>query len=150
MTIMWGGAAATVLLIAIWVASGWWSVGWTSRNGVFFGAGVGLIACGISFRSPTPIDRIGFSTFEHSQYTLFWWDPLFGNPDPQVAVTLIPLWIPTLCVFTVTTIAWRLNFLARQRERIARLNLCPACGYCRAGIAGDAKCPECGETHLST
>jgi rubrerythrin len=40
-----------------------------------------------------------------------------------------------------TALAWRLDTFARRR---ARLNLCPKCNYDRAGIAGDAKCPECG------
>ncbi|HVU64865.1 MAG TPA: hypothetical protein VHC70_12870, partial [Phycisphaerales bacterium] len=42
-----------------------------------------------------------------------------------------------------TTTAWRLDTLARRRARRG-VNLCPKCGYDRAGIAGDAKCPECG------
>jgi len=34
--------------------------------------------------------------------------------------------------------------LATRGERAARLNLCPKCGYDRAGIAAESVCPECG------
>jgi rubrerythrin len=40
-----------------------------------------------------------------------------------------------------TGVAWRLDVLARRRDR---LNLCPRCNYDRAGIGKDAVCPECG------
>jgi hypothetical protein len=55
----------------------------------------------------------------------------------------IPLWIPTVVSAIVTALGWRLDTLARRR---ARLNLCPKCNYDRAGLAADAKCPECGST----
>ncbi len=40
-----------------------------------------------------------------------------------------------------TALAWRLDTLARRREK---LGACPSCGYDRAGLAFSAPCPECG------
>jgi len=61
--------------------------------------------------------------------------------DPTCAWLTVPLWMPALGTLLGSAAAWRLDALARRR---ARLNLCPKCNYDRAGIAGDAKCPECG------
>jgi hypothetical protein len=54
---------------------------------------------------------------------------------------IVPLWMPALFALSISLAALGLDLLARRR---ARLNLCPRCNYDRAGIAGDAKCPECG------
>ena len=46
------------------------------------------------------------------------------------------------CLSTIATVAaWKLDVLARRRER---LGCCPECNYDRTGLASDAKCPECG------
>jgi hypothetical protein len=59
----------------------------------------------------------------------------------QGVVLDLPLWVPTAVMAGLTALGWRFDCLVRRR---ARLNLCPKCNYDRAGIAGDAKCPECG------
>jgi hypothetical protein len=53
----------------------------------------------------------------------------------------VPLWLPLAASIAFAVWLWRLDVLARRH---ARLNLCPKCNYDRAGIAADAKCPECG------
>ncbi len=53
----------------------------------------------------------------------------------------IPLWAPTLLAGMTAAWCWRRE---RQRRRLAIAGSCPSCGYSRAGLAADAKCPECG------
>ncbi len=56
-------------------------------------------------------------------------------------IIFIPLWAPTLLAGAIAAWCWRRE---RQRRRLANAGSCPACGYSRAGLAADAKCPECG------
>jgi len=53
----------------------------------------------------------------------------------------VPLWMPLVVSLGVTGAAWRLEVLARRRDRAGK---CAACGYDRAGLKADAVCPECG------
>jgi hypothetical protein len=32
-TVKWGGAVASVLLVAVWIGSGWWRVGYAGTGG---------------------------------------------------------------------------------------------------------------------
>ena len=34
-TVKWGGAVVTVLLVGVWVGSGWWRLEWECRKGTF-------------------------------------------------------------------------------------------------------------------
>jgi hypothetical protein len=55
----------------------------------------------------------------------------------------IPIWMPLALVTPIAACAWILDLFARRREQRVLRNLCPACGYSRAGIAKAAACPEC-------
>jgi len=54
----------------------------------------------------------------------------------------VPMWIPLGVLLGATSGAWWLDAAARRR---ARVGLCAACGYERAGLAPGAVCPECGK-----
>jgi hypothetical protein len=54
---------------------------------------------------------------------------------------LVPFWLIALPVVASSAAAFVVD---RRIKGRARINLCPKCNYDRAGIAGDAKCPECG------
>jgi rubrerythrin len=55
---------------------------------------------------------------------------------------MVPFWPAWVTTAICTAFTWRLDTLARRRERLGR---CPKCNYDRAGIAAGAVCPECGD-----
>ena len=143
-TIKWGGAVATLLLIVLWIGSGWWMVGWMNGKGeeVWLGGG------GVRVDTLGPPDPDGVMTVTTDRGWVAVGAPNFGinwrfyrEHNGGFTHTFIPLWLPALLAAVVAIGAWRLDILARRRARITH---CPKCGYDRAGIAGEAKCPECG------
>ena len=138
-TIKWGGAALTMLLVAVGIGSGWWTVSWIGRSGIHVGAIYGrLIVRGTNRGSFGGSPGTGwYGGYMESQ--LGWW--FDWRTTPRGWSVEAPFWLPSVISLLVTAVAWRLDTLARRR---ARLNLCPKCNYDRAGITGDAKCPECG------
>ena len=146
-TVKWGGAAAVVLLISVWLASGWWWVYvdrppncfWTVREGrarLFWT----VWPVGSTF-APAPSFDFGLVPPQlrpHFEWEFVWGDinALQSNCD-----WAIPLWFPTLIILLPTALAWREDRRAIFR---ARPGLCPDCGYDRRGIAAGGVCPECG------
>lgn len=70
--------------------------------------------------------------------------------DPgSVYLPWLPLWpgfaLNTLFYAAIAWGLWQVPLAIRRRRR-RRLNRCGKCGYDRAGLAGDAACPECGAT----
>jgi hypothetical protein len=145
-TIKWGGAAVTLLLVVVWVGSGWYGVLWTSTSGYWVGVKFG----GFEFvHDPARVRDMQPPEWEVIRGGLSWyWRPSWVVYQTTTFLYL-PLWIPVALVLIPTIAAWRLDILARRR---ARLNLCPKCHYDRAGIVGGAagaKCPECGASPAS-
>ncbi len=136
-TIKWTGAAVTLLLLVVWAWSlVWWY--WTDARGVMIVVRHGLIA--VSVHQPSEADEELEMLVIGSLDSRSLWMP-DGGRGPTDWFFLVPLWCPLLVSFVSTTLAWRLDTLARRR---ARLNNCPKCNYDRAGIGKDAVCPECG------
>ena len=141
-TIKYGGAALTVLLVALWIASGWWRVDFQKMPllCVLFPGQV------LIMHSLVP-DNYRGSTWQVSSQRrgMAWsWRPqiILGNAAGRFLV-MVPLWMPVTASLLPTALAFRLDTLARRRER-GGVNLCPTCHYDRTGLAGDAVCPECG------
>jgi hypothetical protein len=67
------------------------------------------------------------------------WFPSVGfGINPTAFVIDVPLWLTAFLSATVALMVWR-----PWRLRIGE-GCCPSCNYDRAGLAADAKCPECG------
>jgi hypothetical protein len=145
-TIKWGGAAVTVLLLIAWLASIWRSFGVSTPAGGSVSVRFGML----NFDGPMfgAGSRGGqwYWGREHNPYP-FQWTLYRGteqsmNPPGAIYDDVgIPIWWLWGSTLLLAASAWGLDAIARRR---ARLNLCPKCNYDRAGIAGDAKCPECG------
>jgi hypothetical protein len=83
----------------------------------------------------------GWSLYLHSLH----YDPhLLGrqthSADWQVWKAVIPLWPLPAALAAAAWLFRRLGARALRRVKVA----CPSCGYDRAGLALDSKCPECG------
>ena len=137
-TIKWGGAAVTVLLVVVWIGSGWWDWGYYGRR-----LGVGLTRGELSIVSDLRLKGWGHAGWE-SSFDPNWRFPIgcFEYQPVYLGWTLyIPLWAPVVATSFVSYCAWRLDTLSRRR---ARVGLCPKCNYDRTGLAVGAVCPECG------
>ena len=165
-TVKWGGSAVTLLLVVVWIGSGWWS--WYSqrsqgqwiqiyRGQLSVGESINLVPMSAPRHAPRPGEKVD----------LMRWVAADRQPTVRIDVSAIvgplplrglvqgfswtsgttgwsirvPLWAPAAMVLLVTGFAWRLDMLARRR---ARLNLCANCNYDRTGLTPGAVCPECG------
>ncbi len=136
---MWGGAAVTVLLVVVWIGSRWWGVDYLPPQGkhcMTIARGRLLVTPWPNDLGPITILQTGWHLYRDPAPRYFWH---FGSGTLNAFV--IPLWIPTMVTVTMAIISWRLDTLARRRDR---LNLCSKCNYDRAGLTPGAVCPECG------
>ena len=144
-TIKWGGAAVTVLLVVVWVGSGWWWIGRTEYGHFHPVIGNGRITL-IYTTYPLNLSHRVPGIYVERLESIWWaWGFEWENYGGIRALRM-PLWPFALASSASYALAWRLDTLARRR---AKLNLCPKCGYDRTGILQDAKCPECGLASVS-
>lgn len=135
-TIKWGGLVLALLLAGVWVRSefvvdAYFAEEWQVRAGRG-AAGFGwtpLGDFGLGYQS-VPIPS-GYRRY-------WWWSYQTGSWGRGLQ---LPIWMPLSLTLIATAAAWRLDVLARRRERVG---FCPKCGYDRAGLGGAAVCPECG------
>ena len=142
----WGGAAVTVLLVVVWIGSGWWSVQWTSRRYGSLGAFGGNVRVTCYDTASVRSELLGWRVEERrspdflSRFNFNNFRPAFGRfPGGWFAV--VPLWCLLPIGLCASLITWRLDVLARRLDTVRR---CPRCGYDRAGLPLLAVCPECG------
>jgi hypothetical protein len=137
-TIKWGGAAVTVLLVVVWIASGWWTFAWYGSGGAEGRISRGYLQMACEMEHDIPILPGWYRyTVDDQRYL---WHFLYGKTSPGWFV-IIPFWMPVCVTLVITVLAWYLDTLARRR---ACINLCRKCNYDRTGLAKDAVCPECG------
>ena len=160
-TIKYGGAALTVLLVVVWIGSGWWTI-WTPVAYVSAGEFAiikmarQLPPAGTVLRPMDPVSSLPTASIpwqlERMPFSLTGTHtPLYRNVTTGfrrvlISASVIQLWPIVLASAIGTLAAWGLDTLARRRER---MNLCPKCHYDRTGLAGDAVCPECGAASLT-
>src|SRR5438046_668369 len=134
-TIKWGGAAVTMLLVVGWIGSRWWYVDVLRDNGVSrVGAGAGRVCdgtwdCSIGNGILLVVHSVATSgdvstVWSHGRHggPFVWWP--FWNASSVEWCLVLPLWCVALASALPTAIAWRLDTLARRRERA---HLCPQC-----------------------
>ena len=125
----------SVVLLVVWVGSGWWNVQWVVSPRLGLGIAQG---CFLRFIDENYDFVPGFSAGRNFAWSRFHVEWLFVNRGPFLA---IPLWPVIVLSLFATAFAWRLDALARRR---ARAGFCPKCNYDRTGLAPGAVCPECG------
>jgi hypothetical protein len=143
-TIKWGGAAVTVLLVVVWIGSGWIHYVFVNEPLVFHAVhgGVGVQRWSertIAFMRAAQYRTVPDTLVEDFELGL--WPELAGPDSPFAWQAFLPIWPLILLVSALTCAAWRLDILSRRR---AMLNLCPKCRYDRTGLPPQAPCPECG------
>ena len=151
----WGGVVVTMLLVVVWIGSGWYAIGadsgWNDEVEVTAGSCQIFIATDHGLAAINPRNS-WFGTTGPPGKGKLWSGKLgwelsglrsSGPPFRNVMRTAIyiPLWFLAASSLLGTVVAWRLDALARRRERVGR---CPKCHYDRAGLAAGAVCPECG------
>ena len=136
-TIKYGGAALTVLLVVAWFISAKWAMGYGSPQMLVLLSREGFVAS--VYNDPFLPDVGWFVWSAQEAETWRWWfEYLPMRTGKQLSV---PIWTVTLLALIITALAFRLDTLARRRER---MNLCKHCGYDRTGLAAGTVCPECG------
>ncbi len=152
-TIKWGGAAAAVLLLMAWGASGFGDVYWGSPSGYIVRVTQGNAIVMVTSPAPPGPSRSdrGYANNGKVVWNVGWyyskaaWFHLNWMPwrEPLRGMTrafIIPLYLPVGVASIVCLAAWCLDARARWRVQ----GLCPKCRYDREGLAKDAVCPECG------
>jgi hypothetical protein len=148
----WAGAAACVLIVVAWFASGWWTLylGYGSRAAfrvVQVAAGqVELIWRDRSAggQSGLILGWVAGARRDTARSARWWWgidhERFYpsGSSALDTEVVYLPLYLPLLLIAAPT--AWLI-----WRGRVRPPGLCPACGYDRSGLRAGAPCPECGK-----
>ena len=140
----WASTVLAVLLLIVWIGSGWWMAGVRIVEGCQVRLVAGLIV--LDFYEPDEIGDIWAGgpsiSFNRVERTPFhWW---FERRDYRIGIRttvmqiLIPLWAVVIVVAAGTCVLWHVD---RRRDP----NSCRKCGYDRTGLPADRACPECGK-----
>ena len=137
-TVKWGGAVVSVLLLVVWVGSGWCSAGWWVSGTGWVGVEAGRFGIAPFIRSTLGREPGVYGPLPwHVNWGWFW----VNSAQHRRADLWIPLWPAPAGSLLITVAAWRLDTIAPRR---ARIGFCPKCSYNRTGLAPGAVCPECG------
>jgi len=134
----WSGAVLTVLLLVVWVGSGWWQGGFALWPTVALDVRAGRVA--ILWEEPwsiIPVSSHWFAIERHSDAFSWWFDAervTWGGPP--YTIVRIPIWVLVVLIATPTLWLWRC-------DRRKQPGLCVKCGYDLRG-ADHKVCPECG------
>ncbi len=128
----------SVLLVVVWIGSGWFVGAWSRPFGLTAILFRGQIL--VQWSSDTPVTP-WFGKFTAAYYPSAirpWFDWKSTPGDWSLAT---PTWLPASISLLITATAWRLDTLACRR---ANKHLCPKCNYTLTGLPPNSPCPECG------
>ncbi len=131
--VKWGGAAATIVFVAVWIASGPQPKAWAIDGGLIVGVCGDQVFC-VDVNKTQPAGFGVFPVPAPDELHLAW------GSITRSSFTLT-LWYPLLVLVLATGTAWRIDARAR---RLTKEGHCSSCGYDLAGLAPESPCPECG------
>jgi hypothetical protein len=139
--VKWTGAAVTVLLLIVWVGSGWWEGGVEIRSVGGAGFSGGRVILGAWPPSRWEFEAIEWTCVRGPWVGYGWWFHYLPPPVVGIAMVFIPIW--SLALLTGVPTAWMFR-TDRKRRRGEREGLCAKCGYDLRGLPDGRACPECG------
>jgi hypothetical protein len=146
--IKWGGAAATLLLVAALIASGWFRLSRVSHRGWGIVLERGLLQVVVA---PSIFTSDGHIRLERRRtyldlvqpYELSWKFKVESHREfIHHTIVSIPLWSLALLTLLPAAPLWFIDI--RQSLRARNAGRCPKCRYDRTGLPANAVCPECG------
>lgn len=139
--VKWGGAGLAFVFLALWIASGRWTVSYSTS---WFGCGIVSGHFSISWNAgiPSASERRWF-VFDSERWVLhnWWFDMVPSKPGRTTRMCFIPGWSAVALSLLASASAWALD--ARSKTRASR-GVCARCFYPRRSLARDVPCPECG------
>jgi hypothetical protein len=148
----WALTIAALFVATLWIGSEWRYFGiaqyvYSTRSGtkeILPWRGLGVLdgsVCTAKFQHGVS-DAEGVETFYFFERAGDDGDSLMFTAMTFLVVRrdCVPLWPFLLVVGVPSAVMWTHTVLAWRRSRIG---CCRSCGYDRAGLAADAKCPEC-------
>ena len=143
--VKWGGAGATILLLAAWAVTMRWGMIWISpqwfgNSQLLLHAARGEMTLGLHDVYSERFQP--FCTFFDTRPSVDtgWSGRIESNFDDRL--TRISLWSTALIAGSASVLAWGLELFAARR---LRLNLCPRCNYDLSTLSTTTPCPECGK-----
>jgi hypothetical protein len=139
----WAGTSIGAMIVAAYVVSVWWGVACGVPLNITVGIGYGAAIVGWNYPEYSldpEYGRLQSEYLDPPDWENFCWLPECVL-DRSVGGVSVPLWIPFILAAVPTGLLWRAD---RRAARRGMAGHCADCGYDRASLGADAKCPECG------
>lgn len=141
---MWGGAVVTVLLVVVWVVSVFCYCGYFKAGRIIGLYNAKFVVTSHVNMKPAKYDGWHIGQQGSSDAWDDWFDFQTNYARGRV---LVPLWPFVLASLSITLAAWRLDAMARRRDR---LTFCTKCRCDRRSVAAEEACPACGESPINS
>jgi hypothetical protein len=137
-TVKLGGLVVCVVLVTVWIGSGWFFLQRLNGRGGAIQVADGMFT--VRWREESPRYYAGapsvlLQSIPPKSFDWHWWF------ERNIGWIGTPIWAFILPGLGCTAFGWRLDSLARRRLRLGH---CPKCNYDRTGIPAASVCPECG------
>lgn len=130
----WFFAGATILAIAVTLASVRWAVVWRPVGRSWW---VGVWAGQLWMGSQRVAGQPGWTLQTHTYFFRWGWGFVASR-----WILILPLWIFVLLLLIATTISW-----SAHRRSVTKSEACAVCGY---EVGCMPICPECGTSQLAS
>jgi len=126
---------ACAILSLLWIISAFYTLGYIAPSGAGLAISNGAIYGGVIEQSADKPGWFCVANAEHVPYLA----PSAFAISMTAWLVFVPMWIPLAIAATPAVVTFS------KARRQLRLGLCHQCGYSRAGLAAESRCPECGD-----